>query len=178
MNESSRVQTKESAPLARDLKVETIPAYISTLTMDIGQGRRLQLQTPFAHDENVQDALGRVLAAADFHRARYEIEEVEEELHKMELQHKDFENHFERVSDNHDLDALRAEGETYVQQHVGSGRRGDVKLPQAFQQRKDAAERTHAANLKQGKFQLLKSQIQMDHLKREIEKRRKLVEGG
>lgn len=177
MNEPAK-KADNVIPMKDGLDVKTIPAYISTLTMELGNGRRLNLQTPFAHDENVQDALGRILKAADFHRAKYEIDELDDELHKAELQHADFENHFERVKDNHDLDNLRQEGEAQKQLHSASGRKGDVKMPANYLQRLQGAERAHAANVKQGEFQLRKSQIQIDKIKREIEKRRKIVTEG
>lgn len=161
-----------------NLNVKEIPAFITELRMDLGGGRQIHVQKPFGVDENMQDALGNVLKAADYHRARYDIEELENELHKMELMAGDLNNSLERVRDNPDLQKMAEEEQNVIAKHNASGRRGDVRFADQFIQRRAALQKQHDQNIKNAEFQIRKHGIQMDRLRRELEKKRKLIAEG
>lgn len=136
-------------PLAKET-----PAIGVSINVKMGPRVDTVVQTHFAQDEDYAKQLDAVFKVVDKHKARYEIEEIEAQLHKFE----------------YDLAATKAEHELSLAQIKEEWQKRGKQAEFRLDSGQKAAMQRYESSIQRGK-------IEIDRMEKEIVKRQKLVDG-
>ncbi len=157
------------------------PAVGISLNVVLGGGRTLVIQTHFDQDnfkEHGSASLDVFLHAADRQKAKYEIEEIENELRRMKLMQSDRERDLNSIKEGKELEMIRKEGDELATKFAQTGRSKAFEFPKPYIQRLAMAETAYKKNVQAAQIMFDRESNEIARLVHEIEKRQKIVAEG
>ena len=180
MNANAKPDVSGATPVAADDSQSKVPGINIQLVVAMGPGRNLTLMThcyPDQHDV-LNIALDTITRASDRQRSKYEVEEIQEELRRMNLMQGDRKRDLDAINEGTEIESLRKEGDEAAEQWARTGRRGEFKHNQNYIGRLKAAMQNHEQRKRSAQIEYDRHTNEIERLEHEIEKRRKILAEG